>query len=224
MSREYYHLEAVEAEQAGHSFKKKVTAVYALAGYIEQRYRNGTQGEAQPYWAYVECEGKETGYESDVSLENVQRMFTGKLPDPPRTKKLGELQRLFIGLQDQAGEAVDKDSVLEQVAKEFESFTALETTGYYRGKPHPSLVIEIAGAGSSAVEKLARELAERFDQEAVGVEVAREYKRIFSKKDPTPDAVAADRKTFNQFVSGITRGVPFQELDADIQAWWLNRY
>ncbi len=83
MSQPIYHFEAAETEQAGHSLKAKVIAVYTLAGFIERRYRNGSQGEPIAYWAYVERGGKETGITSDTSAEDLQRRLIHLAGGPP---------------------------------------------------------------------------------------------------------------------------------------------
>ena len=36
--------------------------------------------------------------------------------------------------------------------------------------------------------------------------------------------VRKDRETLNSFVKNLNRGVDFDDLDVDLQAWWLNRY
>jgi hypothetical protein len=46
------------------------------------------------------------------------------------------------------------------IAKEFESFTLQPTTGYYRGKPEKSIVLEFVGAKESQVKWLAAHIRE----------------------------------------------------------------
>ena len=36
--------------------------------------------------------------------------------------------------------------------------------------------------------------------------------------------VRKDRENLNSFVKNLNRGVDFDDLDVDLQAWWLNRY
>jgi hypothetical protein len=33
-----------------------------------------------------------------------------------------------------------------------------------------------------------------------------------------------DRENLNSFVKNLNRGVDFDDLDVDLQVWWLNRY
>ena len=33
-----------------------------------------------------------------------------------------------------------------------------------------------------------------------------------------------DRENLNSFVKNLNRGVAFDDLDVDLQAWWMNRY
>ena len=40
-------------------------------------------------------------------------------------------------------------TIVRAIAKQFESFTLQPTTGYYRGKPEKSIVLEIVGANES---------------------------------------------------------------------------
>ena len=53
-------------------------------------------------------------------------------------------------------EDADRKAVIDAVGRQFESFTLHETTGYYRGKPERSLVIEIVDADAQTVEATAR--------------------------------------------------------------------
>ena len=43
-------------------------------------------------------------------------------------------------------------TIVRVISKQFESFTLQPTTGYYRGKPEKSIVLEIVGAKESAGE------------------------------------------------------------------------
>jgi hypothetical protein len=53
-------------------------------------------------------------------------------------------------------EDADRDGVVAAVTAKFESFTMQPTSGYYRGKSEPSIVIEIVDAGAEEVEAVAR--------------------------------------------------------------------
>lgn len=46
------------------------------------------------------------------------------------------------------------------LSKQFENFTLQPTTGYYRGKPEKSIVLEIVGAKKSQVKWLAARIRE----------------------------------------------------------------
>jgi len=46
------------------------------------------------------------------------------------------------------------------ISKQFESFTLQPTTGYYRGRPEKSIVLEIVGAKESQVKWLAARIRE----------------------------------------------------------------
>ena len=43
-------------------------------------------------------------------------------------------------------------TILRVISKQFESFTMQPTTGYYRGKPEKSIVLEFVGAKESQVQ------------------------------------------------------------------------
>lgn len=224
MSNDFYHFEAAQTPNGGHALNEKVTAVYQLSGFIEKRYRNGTDGSAVPYWTYVEG-GKETGLVNHESAEAMMRHFTSKPSQRVKEQIIGDTRRLFIGLLKRKGGSVDKESVLQMVASRFKNFTATESTGYYKGKSLPTLVIEIAGSGIPPIEALARDLADAFDQEAVGVETGGVYSRVFgAQKRDVEQLVKEDREKLNLFNRSINEGQSFDELDAEIQAWWLNRY
>jgi hypothetical protein len=51
-------------------------------------------------------------------------------------------------------------TIVRAIAKQFESFTLQPTTGYYRGKPEKSIVLEIVGANESQVKWLAARIRE----------------------------------------------------------------
>jgi hypothetical protein len=50
--------------------------------------------------------------------------------------------------------------LLRVISKQFESFTLQPTTGYYRGKPEKSIVLELVGAKESQVKWLAARIRE----------------------------------------------------------------
>ena len=51
-------------------------------------------------------------------------------------------------------------TILRVIFKQFESFTMQPTTGYYRGKPEKSIVLEFVGAKESQVKWLAARIRE----------------------------------------------------------------
>jgi hypothetical protein len=51
-------------------------------------------------------------------------------------------------------------TILRVISKQFESFTMQPTTGYYRGKPEKSIVLEFVGAKESQVKWLAAHIRE----------------------------------------------------------------
>jgi hypothetical protein len=51
-------------------------------------------------------------------------------------------------------------TILRVICKQFESFTMQPTTGYYRGKPEKSIVLEFVGAKESQVKWLAARIRE----------------------------------------------------------------
>lgn len=225
MSADTFHLKNIEDGTSGHALKKRVTAVYGLEGYIERRYRNGKDGEPVPYWTYVKRGGEETRIESEVSLESLQKLFGATPEKAIVSESIDAMKRLFVGLLKADGEAIEKVEILQTVAERFESFTTTEATGYYRGEPHPTLIIEIAATGNECPEQLARDLADKFEQEAVGLESHGIYRRVYASPRQKEDLlVKKDYEHFNKFVGALSEGRPFEELDAETRAWWLNRY
>lgn len=181
MSLTPYQFEDIETGSAGHCLNEKVSAVYKLSGYIERRFHNGANGEAVPYWAYVENGGKETGLQSAESADVLQRLMTHGYPKTKIKEKIGKIQRLFFGLHQQEQEPIKKESVLKIVSNHFSAFTVVESTGYYNGEAEPTLIIEVAAGKLQTLENLARSLADAFDQDAVGIETSGIYHRIFGK-------------------------------------------
>ena len=58
-------------------------------------------------------------------------------------------------------------TIVRAIAKQFESFTLQPTTGYYRGRPEKSIVLEIVGAKESQVKWLAARIREINQQASV---------------------------------------------------------
>jgi hypothetical protein len=61
----------------------------------------------------------------------------------------------------------NKGKIIRLIAKQWESFTVQPTIGYYRGKPEKSIVIEIVGARSSEITKLAVAIQKMNGQKSV---------------------------------------------------------
>jgi hypothetical protein len=51
-------------------------------------------------------------------------------------------------------------TIVRVISKQFDNFTLQPTTGYYRGKPEKSIVLEIVGAKESEVKWLAARIRE----------------------------------------------------------------
>lgn len=51
-------------------------------------------------------------------------------------------------------------TIVRVISKQFENFTLQPTTGYYRGKPEKSIVLEFVGAEESQVKWLAARIRE----------------------------------------------------------------
>jgi hypothetical protein len=57
--------------------------------------------------------------------------------------------------------------IVRVISKQFENFTLQPTTGYYRGKPEKSIVLEFVGAEESQVKWLAARIREINRQSSV---------------------------------------------------------
>lgn len=229
MNNDIYHYQPAEDNAAGFSLNKRVVAVYKLAGFIHKTYRNANGHEpGKPEWSYVERGGKLTGIDSEESAEAVQAQLDGtEKPHTasPATQVIGGLQRMFIGLNRSGGDPVDRDVILELLATRLDTFTVTETIGYYQGQREPTLIVEVAKSGGADLLPLAKDIADAFDQDAVGVESKGVYTRVFGKRElPPTDPATEDRAKLNQFTRALSEGKSFDEIDAETQAWWLNRY
>lgn len=141
------------------------------------------------------------------------------------TQGLGPLHRLFIGLNRQDGSSVERDAVFELVATRFDCFTATQTIGTYKGAQEPTLVVEVATDDDVDLIPFAKDIADAFEQEAVGLESKGIYTRVFGeRKSEQTSPATEDRIKLNRFTGALREGKSFDELDAETQAWWLNRY
>jgi hypothetical protein len=91
--------------------------------------------------------------------------------------------RLFIGRQTSDGSYVERDAVLELGATRFDCFTATETIGIYRGKREPTLIVAVATDDAVDLTSFAKEIADVFEQEAVGLECNGHYTRVFGERE-----------------------------------------
>ena len=64
-------------------------------------------------------------------------------------------------------ENVNRKEVLQVVAKKFENFTFQPTTGYFRGQPEKSVVIEIVNASKKDVAQVAKRIRRINGQKSV---------------------------------------------------------
>ena len=214
MSNDIYHYEAVQDNGGGFQLDQRVQAVYKLAGFIHKTYRNSEGHEpGKPVWSYVERGGKLTKIESEESAEALQAQLDGTNQSKtasPATQVVGGLQRMFIGLNRCGGAPVDRDVILELLATRLDTFTVTETIGYYQGEREPTLIVEVAKTGGADLLPLAKDIADAFDQDAVGVESKGIYTRVFGKRTlPPTDGAAEDRAKLNQFTGALSSGETF---------------
>ena len=133
--------------------------------------------------------------------------------------------QLFIGLQTPDGRCIERDAVLDHVATRFDCFTATEAIGIFHGEREPTLIVSVATDDSVNLTSFAKEIADAFEQEAVGLELNGRYTRVFGEREREQTSPATkDRAKLKQFSGALREGKCFDELDAETQAWWLNRY
>ncbi|MDG1301998.1 MAG: hypothetical protein P8R37_10470 [Opitutae bacterium] len=196
MSNEIYHFEPVEENEAGFSLNKRVVAVYQLAGFIHQSYRNHSDyPQGKPIWSYVERGGKLTGIESSESAEALQAELSGEPTtntEAGLTHTIGAVQRLFIGLHKLDGAEVSREAIIAILANKLDTFTVTDALGYYQGEPEPTLIAEVPITGGTELVSLAQHLADTFNQDAVGVEKDGIYTRVFGKRTQTFEELDED--------------------------------
>jgi len=178
MSNEIYHFEPVVENEAGFSLNKRVVAVYQLAGFIHQSYRNHPDyPQGKPIWSYVERGGKLTGLESEESAEAIQeKLSIGTAP--VSVSAPNAVFRLYIGLNRCKESQLDRGAALEALRRHFESFTVSDALGCFRGEQEPSLVVTLVGESLGQIRKIAAELREEFKQDGIGIEHHGIYERI----------------------------------------------
>lgn len=82
--------------------------------------------------------------------------------------------RIYIGLVDKTGRKVTNgflQTALDEVARNFQSFTVINSTGYWKGDVEPGRIIEIVGdeEDSEKVNKVAAWVRNWLAQECVMV-------------------------------------------------------
>ena len=119
---------------------------------------------------------------------------------------------MFIGLHRQGGDPVNREVILKLLATRLDTFTVTETIGYYQGEREPTLIVEVAKTEDADLIPLAKDIADAFDQDAVGVESKGIYTRVFGQRKPKQTAPAAeDRAKLNQFTRALSDGKSFDE-------------
>lgn len=79
----------------------------------------------------------------------------------------------YVGANNTTGE-LEIEKIEALVAAHFNEFTAYEVIGYWRRKKERSLKIEvITDESAPAIARIAKELKEKLNQEAVGFEVVK---------------------------------------------------
>lgn len=64
-------------------------------------------------------------------------------------------------------EAKNQREIVRLIGEKFESFTLQPTTGYYRGRPENSIVIEIVGANERQIRQVAKGIQRMNGQKSV---------------------------------------------------------
>ena len=90
-----------------------------------------------------------------------------------------QVYRLYIGLsQTNCSEIIDRDQVVNTVARYIDSFTVYDAQGFFRGEPEDTLVITIAHKSDHYIKSLAYDLCVLLHQDGVGLEYDGHYHRI----------------------------------------------
>ena len=78
---------------------------------------------------------------------------------------------IYLGLTTRNGKEVDRKLAIALFAEYFDAFTVIDATGYWEGQEEKTLVFSVVLDHISALpERVAKILAETFDQNAVLVE------------------------------------------------------
>ena len=90
-----------------------------------------------------------------------------------------QVYRLYIGLsQANCSKIIDRDQVVNTVARCIDSFTVYDAQGFFRGEREDTLVITIAHENSRFIKSLAYDLCVLLDQDGIGLEYDGHYHRI----------------------------------------------
>jgi hypothetical protein len=227
MSKDTYRFEPVEQNAAGHAVNARVCAVYKLEGFIHRSYRNDPEAEpGRPYWEYFRRGGEVTGLRSEASLEALQAAIAGEPPPSPsagpEAPEDRPVLRLYIGLLRRDGGTTEADTALALLEKHLEAFTATETTGWFDGRRIPTLVVAHAAGDPAKVRKLAADLCLLLDQDGIGLETGGRYERV--TLPAAAELARRDRETLRRFARELKKGKSAAEMDAELFAWWWNRY
>jgi hypothetical protein len=170
--------EAVDSVAAGHSLNRRVCAVYELQGFIHQTFLNdANHQDPKSCWEYFGRGGVVTGLRSEVSLEALKSELGCEAPDEIESEPR-EIFKLYVGLSKSDGRIIQTDEVYPLLDAYFESYTATESRGHFKGSQEPVVVITVAANNRQLVIQVARELRQKLLQEGVGIEHSGHYERI----------------------------------------------
>ncbi|CAA6693011.1 MULTISPECIES: hypothetical protein [unclassified Lentimonas] len=173
-----YKFEPVHQNPCGRGLNERVSAVYALEGFIHHTYRNDPDHpQGKPHWAYIKRGGKLTGLESDVSQGDLQAQLSGEFSSASISAS-NAVFRLYIGLNAGKESQLDRGAVFEALRRHFESFTVSDALGCFRGEQEPSLVVTLVGESLTSVKRIASELRAEWKQDGIGIEHHGIYERV----------------------------------------------
>ena len=72
----------------------------------------------------------------------------------------------------------DREALFNLVTRSFPSFTVTEAVGHYKGRKHPTLVLQIASKDPVAVSLLCQSIGRLFAQDYIGLGNGRSYKSV----------------------------------------------
>ena len=90
-----------------------------------------------------------------------------------------QVYRLYVGLsQANCSKIIDRDQVINTVARCTDSFTVYDAQGFFRGEPEDTLVVTVAHESSHYIKSLAYDLCVLLNQDGIGLEYDGHYHRI----------------------------------------------